>query len=164
MAQRPTLPAGRRDRDLRREGFTLIEIICVLAVIALLAAILLPRMPTGTFRPRLEAYAIEAAAMLSSDRNAAIRRHIEVSTSVDAQARSIRSGATGDLLHIPGDIVVDAILPDTCNRRTVISTVNFLPSGMSCGGSIMLTHSGSGYAIRVNWLTGAVDVVPYSAL
>jgi general secretion pathway protein H len=31
---------------------------------------------------------------------------------------------------------------------------------MSCGGVIALTRLGVGYQIRVNWLTGGVEVVP----
>ena len=39
-------------------------------------------------------------------------------------------------------------------------TISFFPSGMSCGGVIALTRLGVGYQIRVNWLTGGVEVVP----
>ena len=31
---------------------------------------------------------------------------------------------------------------------------------MSCGGAIALTRLGVGYEIRVNWLTGRVEIVP----
>jgi len=34
-----------------------------------------------------------------------------------------------------------------------------LPSGMSCGGVITLSRLGMIYQIRVNWLTGGVDIV-----
>src|SRR5260370_10449789 len=50
-------------------GFTMLEMVCVLAIAALLAAILLPRLPGATSRPRLEAYAVEVAALLNADRN-----------------------------------------------------------------------------------------------
>jgi general secretion pathway protein H len=35
---------------------------------------------------------------------------------------------------------------------------------MSCGGAIALTRLGVGYQIRVNWLTGAVEVVSIDEL
>jgi general secretion pathway protein H len=148
----------------RQDGFTLLEIVCVLAIIALLAAILLPKIPVGTSRPQLEAYAIETASLLASDRSAAIRRHVEVSTDVNAPARSVRSGATGRVVRIPKDVVFDAILPKLCNRRPAISTIGFLPSGMSCGGTIVLKRLGIGFEIRVNWLTGGVEVVSRDAI
>ena len=159
----PILRAGRRDDGSAQDGFTLIEIVCVLAIIALLAAILLPRIPVGTSRPRLEAYAIETAALLSADRNAAIRRHTQISTDVDASARLVRSAATGRTVRVPSDVVFDAVLPRLCVNRPSFSTISFLPSGMSCGGSIVFTRLGASYEIRVNWLTGGVEVVPRRA-
>jgi general secretion pathway protein H len=141
----------------------LLEIVCVLAIVALLAAILLPRIPVGTSRPRLEAYAIETASLLALDRGAAIRRHVQVSTDIDAPTRSVRSGASGRTVRIPNDVVFDAVLPKLCNGSSAFSTIGFLPSGMSCGGTIVLTRLGAGYEIRVNWLTGGVEVVPRNA-
>jgi general secretion pathway protein H len=33
---------------------------------------------------------------------------------------------------------------------------------MSCGGVIALTRPGAGFQVRMNWLTGGVEVVPVS--
>src|SRR5258708_26236979 len=99
------------------EGFTLLEMVCVLAIIGLLAAVLLPSFPRQASRSRLEAYAIEAAAILKADRNAAIRNRFEVTTQVDAGSRSVRSGATGETVRVPDDVKFDALLPENCNNR-----------------------------------------------
>jgi prepilin-type N-terminal cleavage/methylation domain-containing protein len=99
----------------RDDGFTLIEMVCVLAVVAILAAILLPRASRQTSQPRLEAYAIEVAAILKADRTAAMMAGRQVATAVDATSRSIRSGATGRALSVADDVVVTALLPRRCN-------------------------------------------------
>jgi general secretion pathway protein H len=148
----------------RQAGFTLLEVVCVVAIMAMLAAILLPRLPGGTSRPRLEAYALETASLLKADRNAAIRRHVAIATAVNALSRSIRSGATGQLISVPDDVAFDAVLPERCNQRPALSTISFFASGMSCGGAIALTRLGVGYEVRVNWLTGGVEVVARNAL
>ena len=144
-------------------GFTLLEMVCVLALIAMMAAVLLPFIPRQTSRSRLQAYALQTATLLKADRNAAIRRGVDVSTLVDTASRSIRSGATADTVRIPDDVRFDALLPQTCNRRAALSTISFFASGMSCGGAIALTRLDAGYEIRVNWLTGRIEIVPSTA-
>lgn len=131
----------------------------MVAIIATLTAVLLPRIPLGTSRPRLEAYAIETASLLKFDRNAAIRRRIPIATEVNATARRIRSGATGQIIRVPDDVTFQALLPQRCNERPALSTISFFASGMSCGGAVVLTRYGIGYEVRVNWLTGGVEVV-----
>src|ERR1700754_559436 len=121
--------------DDAQRGFTLLEMVCVLAIIGLLSAVLLPFIPHNTSLPRLQAYALQAASLLKADRNAAIRRGTDVATLVDAGTRSIRSGATPDMIRIPEDVRFDALLPQTCNRRPALSTISFFASGMSCGGT-----------------------------
>ena len=78
----------------REEGFTLLEIVCVLAIIVGLAAIILPAIPRATSRTRLEAYAIETARCSRPTATLPSRRRTVV-TQVDAMARSVRSGAPG---------------------------------------------------------------------
>ena len=168
QAPRRTSRAGNADDggvdDGPAAGFTLLEVVCVLAIVAILAAILLPIVPRGTSRARLESYAIETAAMLKVDRNIAMRNRVRVTTIVDAPARLVRSGATGRVVQIPDDVSFDAILAARCNQRPAAATISFFASGMSCGGAIALTRLVTSYEIRVNWLTGGVEIVPRDQL
>ena len=140
-------------------GFTLLEMVCVLAVIAMLAAVLLPLIPRQTSRSRLEAYAVQTATLLKADRSAAIRRRSDVATLVDATTRSIHSGATAAMISIPEDVHFDVLLPQTCRQRAALSTISFFADGMSCGGTIALSRLDTGYEVRVNWLTGRIEIV-----
>lgn len=159
MERRPTLPAARADAVLGESGFALIEILCVLAIIGLLAAIILPAVPRATSRAKLESYAVETAALLKADRSAALRRQIQVATRIDAASRSIRSGVTGRVVKLPADVTLDAVLAARCADRIAGRSIDFFPSGMSCGGTIALTRPGVGFQVRVNWLTGGVEIV-----
>jgi len=153
------LPAARAEEGCGERGFALIEILCVLAIIGMLAAIILPAIPRSTTRTKLESYAVATAALLKSDRSAALRRQIQVATQVDATARSIRSGATGRVIRLPNDVALDAILASRCADRVAGRSIDFFPSGMSCGGVIALSRPGMGVEVRVNWLTGGVEIV-----
>jgi general secretion pathway protein H len=148
----------------RQDGYVLLEIVCVLAIIGLLAAIILPAIPRATSRARLEGYAVATAALLKADRVAALRQRVRVETIVNAQARTISSGTGGRVVQLPADVQLDAMLAARCYDRLTSMTIDFFPSGMSCGGVIALTHLGVGYEVRVNWLTGGVDVVPHRPL
>jgi general secretion pathway protein H len=138
--------------------------VCVLALIAMMAAVLLPFFPRHTSRSRLHGYALEAATLLKADRNAAIRRGTEIATLVDPGSRVIRSGATADAIRIPEDVQFEALLPRTCSRREAFSTISFFATGMSCGGAIALSRGETGYEVRVNWLTGRIEIASHKSV
>jgi general secretion pathway protein H len=164
VERQPILPAARARSGGGDKGFALIEILCVLAIIGMLAAVILPAIPRATTRAKLESYAVETAVLLKMDRNAALRRQIQVATLVDAETRSIRSGVTGRTIRLPNDVSVNALLASRCADRIAGKSIDFFPSGMSCGGVIALVRPGMGFEVRVNWLTGGVDIVPQKLL
>jgi general secretion pathway protein H len=156
--QQVTSPAGQNDGRTGEHGFTLLEIVCVVAILTMILALIPPMFSRGTSKTKLEGYAVAAAALLKADRNAAMRRHASVATAVDAKSRMLRSGASGRILRIPDDVTFDALLAAICNKSVEGSTIRFFPSGMSCGGVIALSQPGFGYQIRVNWLTGGIEI------
>src|SRR6185312_4739887 len=125
VERRPTSRAGSADRRAGERGIVLIEIVAVLAIIGLLAAIILPAIPRATSRSRLEAYAIDVATLITQDRNAAVRRRAQVVTRIDARARLIVSGATGRALRLPDDVAVNALLAARCGDRPAGGTIHF---------------------------------------
>ncbi len=138
----------------------MLEVVCVVAIVVMLAAIALPAIPRATSLPRLQGYALQTAALLNADHNAAQRQDRDIATQVDAPDRIIRSGADGRVVQLPSDVTIRALLASRCENQAAGATIRFLASGMSCGGVIALTRSGVGYQVRVNWLTGVAEIVP----
>ena len=144
----------------RQAGFTLVETVCVLAIVALLAGLILPSIPRGTSRARLEGYTLQTASLLMGDRDAAIRRRRKVETHLDDAEHAISSGANGRILRFPRDLELSAQLVRICDGRPAGQAITFFPNGVSCGGVVKLRRGATAYEIRVNWLTGLVEVVP----
>ena len=96
--------------------------------------------------------------MLKGDRNAAIRNRAQVATSLDPARQIVISGATASIVELPIDVTFEALLSKRCGDRLVGATIEFFPSGASCGGVIAIARQGVGYQIRVNWLKEALKL------
>ena len=139
----------------RKAGFTLIEAVAVMLIIALMASLAITMMP-GTGRARLMAVTLEAAALLRRERLGAILTGREREVAIDGERR-ILIGDGGSTVALPPDVVVDLLgtsMP-SISRATV---VRFHPDGASSGAVLRLSREKAGYEIRVNWYTGGVSI------
>src|SRR5688500_15791533 len=82
-----TSPAD--DRRGRSAGFALYELILALAVLGLVAAIIFPRLIRPPGPAELRAKALEVAALLRSDRNAALREQREILSRIDLTRNAV---------------------------------------------------------------------------
>lgn len=133
-------------------GFALIELMLALALIALVAALALPRGRPFDGGAALRAKAYETAALLRMDRDAARRLDREVATVVDFGRRRVASGAAPQAVDIPDKIRMRL----SADR---FSGFRFFPDGRSSGGDLTL-DAGGGRRLRltVNGLTSAVEI------
>lgn len=140
----------------RRAGFTLIETLGVMLIVALIATLV---MPTGraTGRGGLKALALETADLMRRERVGAVLtgrlRHV----SIDGEDRTL-IGDGGKRIEIPRDVVLDVLGVNEAwaGRR---SLVRFETDGSSSGTVVKLGRDEVAYEIRVNWYTGGVTIV-----
>jgi prepilin-type N-terminal cleavage/methylation domain-containing protein len=126
-------------------GFSLIELMVVLALLALAAALAGPRIGAGGERAALRQAAAEVRALL-----------------VAARAEARRSGIPQSV----GPAGPDALLRRPAGNRVVLRNVRveagdpvaFLPDGGAVPGAIRLTGAGGGLAVRVEPFLGAVTI------
>lgn len=150
------LQAGRGDASA---GFTLLEMVCVLAVVALLAFVVLPRPQTRTSRYVMEQVALRIAGALKADRYQAIRQRTAVATLFDIRDREVRRGSSPLRIAIPADLTIRATVSGSCPATEIATGLTFYPDGRSCGGTVDIARDGGGFQVRVNWLTGGVEIV-----
>ena len=140
-------------------GIVLLDIVIAMAVFALLILLVLPTLPHETTSARLGAYATEVAAVLKTDRSTAARSGHDVATRVDVSNKQIVSGTDGRKITLPSDVTLDLTASDACQLEPGQLGVIFAADGRSCGAVISLAKNGRDWRIRVNWLTGYIDVV-----
>jgi general secretion pathway protein H len=143
-----------------QRGVILLDLVIAVALLALLMLLVLPSLPTRTTPARLGAYASEVAAVLKPDRSAASRSGREVSTKVDVAGKQIMSGSSARQVTLPQDVTLDLVASDACRSASNEFAVVFGGDGRSCGAVINLASGRINWRIRINWLTGFIDVVP----
>src|SRR4029077_18530898 len=150
----PGVPSWNVDRG---SGFTLIEVIAVMLIIALVASLAVTMMP-GTGRAGLKAVTLQTASLLRRERLGAILTGRDREVSLDGERR-ILVGDGGDIVALPRDITLDLLGVDALwsGRQAV---VRFHPDGASTGVVMKLSREKAGYEIRVNWYTGGVAIGP----
>jgi general secretion pathway protein H len=141
----------------RLAGFTLIEVVAVMLIVALVASLAVARM-SGTGRGGLKALTLEAAALLRRERLGAVLTGQDRQVSLDGERREL-VGDGGSVLAIPRDVVLDVLGVDAVwsGRQAV---VRFAPDGASTGAVLKLSRENAEYEIRVNWYTGGVAIAP----
>ena len=100
-------PAPRTRTTDRRAGFTLIEVVAVMLIIALVASLAVTTIP-GTGRGRLKALTLETAALLRRERLGAVMTGRERQVSIDGEKR-VLVGDGGGIVAVPRDVVLDIL-------------------------------------------------------
>lgn len=151
---RPNKIHGPCRRD-RRGGFTLVEVVLAMSIMAMLVALGLPFVRPHIGMAALRSKAFEIGVLLRADRNAALRTGLPVTVSVDLAAQRVLSSRQRAQILLP-----TAILLRTQPRD--LHGVEFLPDGHASGGRLLLISGNRAVAIDVNSLSAAIDVVDIS--
>lgn len=133
-------------------GFTLLELLVVLAVVSLLAGVSLPYLRFGGVDARTAAQ--DVLAELSLARARALATGKPARLVIDAG--SGRFGLEGTLDHeLPKGIALTWALPagQVSGKQGVIA---FFPDGGSTGGRLTLSGRGKDASIEIDWLAGSI--------
>ena len=148
-------PAGTGGAE---DGTSLIEMLVVLAILALVAAMALPGAQTPGRGPPLGLVASDIAARLRAARSLAIAQNRDVSFAIDTDTRTYGVAGTGAPQTLPATVDVAVTTARTHIREPREAQLVFFSDGTSSGGTIRLANQHQSVAIGVEWLTGAVRI------
>lgn len=141
----------------RKDGFTLLELLVVLAVMALVAAVTLPNLRLPGFASNAARAARQIASGLADARQQAIHTNRESAFVVDLVERSYRIG-TNPAIRLAG---IQGLILLTAERDVINASrgmIRFYPDGSSDGGELSVRDAnGATVTVRVNWLSGRIS-------
>jgi general secretion pathway protein H len=144
-----------RPHPSRRAGFTLIEMVVVLTVLALLYAVAAPAAAPFFGRPRLEMATRDLVTALKEARSQAVVGLRDVRFTVDAESGDWRFGDRRGAARRGVSVSVEA--PPLAGGRGAAPGIRFFADGGSTGGLIRLASGPHRRRIDVDWLTGRVS-------
>lgn len=143
-------------RSARQTGFTLIEVLVVLVILALTMALVVPAIGKGR-GANLEDVARDVQISLRKARAEAVLRQRSSAVLVDVRARTYRLEHEPDEMTIAQPIAVTASVASS-ELHGSMAGIRFFPDGSSTGGFVRLSIGGSSTKVEVDWLTGRVSV------
>jgi general secretion pathway protein H len=139
-------------------GWSLVELLVVLAILALVAAVALPGTPMVGREPSPSLVAADMAARLRAARSMAIAQNRDVAFALDTDRRTYGVAGVGAPQTIPATIGLSVTTARTLVRENSNALLVFFRDGTSTGGTIRLADQHQAVAIGVEWLTGAVHI------
>ena len=134
-------------------GFTLIEMLVVLTILALTTTLVAPLVSGGSEGARLQMAASDLASAFRLTRSAAITRNRDISLMIDVNKRTFSSAVVSQRSLAPD---IDAKLTFAAGLGAGRSDggFRFFPDGSSTGGDVTLSLRGTQTTLCVDWLTG----------
>ena len=145
---------------MNNKGFTLLELMVVLVILTLMAALVPPLLSGLGVTTELRGSARQLAAGLRAARNTAITRQQAATLTVDLESRSFKVTNDKRVVKLPSEDEVEIKL-FTAQSELIDEThgaIRFFPDGSSTGGRITLADDKVEYRINVDWLTGRVNI------
>jgi general secretion pathway protein H len=141
-----------------QHGFTLIEVVVVLGVLALVTALVLPMLSGTQSKADVQASARDLAAALRLTRNLAMTHGQTEAFVVDTTSGAFRVGSSAAPHRVSSGVslVLITATQELIDEHT--GSIRFFADGSSTGGGIRLAKGKNRDQVLVDWLTGRVSI------
>jgi len=152
------IAAAKPHADLNQQGFTLLELLVVLGILALGLALVVPSISGARAGLTVRAAAYQLAGSLREARAAAQAGNVERVLVLDTAQRHYWAEGVGALRQLPHAVGVELVVPESERIGAAGGRVRFLPDGVSSGARIVLSDGRATAVVSVDWLSGDVRV------
>ena len=153
-AARTAASARRRAR-----GVTLLELLIVLSIMAVIAAMVMPIFGSGVSTAELKGAAREVAAGLRLARSEALATRKETRVMLDLEHRSFQVEPDARAHALPRQIELKLFTAQSDLVSDRVGAIRFFPDGGSNGGRVTLAVGERKFNVDVDWLTGRVAIL-----
>ena len=141
------------------DGVTLLELLIVLSIMAIVAALVLPMFGGGVSTGELKGAARQVAAGLRLARSEALATRQETRVLLDLEHRTFRIERDARLITLPRQIELKLFTAQSDLVDDKVGAIRFFPDGGSNGGRVTLAVGERKYDVDVDWLTGRVAIL-----
>ncbi|MBW8458691.1 MAG: GspH/FimT family pseudopilin [Thiobacillus sp.] len=143
----------------RQAGFTLLELLVVLALLAMTYALIPPMFAVGGSTAELKAGARQVAAGLRKARSQAIVSRGEATLTLDVEAHSFLLSGDSKPRKLPQQAEIGVYTAQGEVTDASTAAIRFYPDGSSTGGRVSLAMGERKFLVDVDWLTGQVEIL-----
>lgn len=141
----------------RAAGFTLLELMVVMVLMALLTGLSVPLISAALPGQQLRAASRDLLAGLRRARDDAVFHRRDVTLAVNLDQHDFRISGDPHPHAIAPKVEIALVVADAApNGRS--GAFHFYPDGSSSGGRVTVARNGRRIAIDVDWLTGLAHV------
>lgn len=147
-----------RMRDVRMQGFSLLELTLVMCLAILLLGIAVPWVSRQLPGIRFDAAVQDLATHARLARNTAIANNAPVRLIVDVDSRAYRLSSEAVSHRLPEQLKLALFAPESERLDGHTGAIRFYGDGSSTGGRITFIEGERRREVDIQWLTGKVSV------
>ena len=149
----------RRLARAQGRGVTLLELLIVLSIMAIVAAMVVPMFGGGVSTGELKGAARQVAAGLRLARSEALATRQETRVVLDLERRTFKAEPELREHALPHAIELKLFTAQSDLVTDRVGAIRFFPDGGSNGGRVTLAVGERKYDVDVDWLTGRVAII-----
>ncbi len=140
-------------------GMTLLELLIVLSIMAIVAAMVIPMFGSGVSSTALKSAARQVAAGLRLARSEAVATRHDTRVVLDLEQRTFQVEPDARIHALPRELEMKLYTAQSDLVSDRVGAIRFFPDGGSNGGRITLGAGERKYDVDIDWLTGRVAIL-----